>query len=197
MGNIDLLADKTPEMESEAFRVEGESRIAKTPGRVRRVHLQPNDPPAYPGAIRAILSADMIVIGPGSLFTSIIPNLLVPDLVKAIRAAQGFKLYVCNVATQVGETDGYDCGQHIEAIEQHVGQGLVEMIVANDNLAYNLPGQAAMVAPSIGKDDLIPLYSADLADPERPWRHDSKRLAGTLIDLLEERTGPLELSLGD
>lgn len=195
MKDIALLADKTPEMAVEAFRIEGESQISETPGRIRRVHLEPNDPPAYPGAIQAILNADMIVIGPGSLYTSVIPNLLIPDLVKAIRTSQAFKVFVCNVATQLGETDGYDCKQHVGAIERHIGRGLVDVVVANNSFDYPLPDGVSMVDPSESADMMVPLYIGDLVDPDHPWRHDSEKIADTLIALWEERTGPLEISL--
>ncbi len=192
--DVALVADKTPDLALEAFRIEGESLIPETPGRIRRVHLEPNDPPAYPDAIQALISADMIILGPGSLYTSILPNLLVPDLVKAIRAGQALKVFVCNVATQLGETEGYDCKQHLEAIERHVGRGLVDIVVANDCLDYALPDRISPVAPSAGEDIMIPIYTADLVDPVRPWLHDSAKLADKLIALLEERTGPLDLS---
>jgi len=197
MRDIALLADKTPEMAVEAFRIEGESQISETPGRIRRVHLEPNDPPAYPGAIQAVLNADMIVIGPGSLYTSVIPNLLIPDLVKAIRTSQAFKVFVCNVATQLGETDGYDCKQHVDAIERHIGRGLVDVVVANDRFDYPLPEGISGVDPSATADMMVPLYTGDLVDSDRPWRHDSEKIAETLIALWEERTGPLDLSLDD
>lgn len=197
MKDVALLADKTPEMAVEAFRIEGESQISETPGRIRRVHLEPNDPPAYPGAIQAVLNADMIVIGPGSLYTSVIPNLLVPDLVKAIRTSQAFKVFVCNVATQHGETDGYDCKQHVDAIERHIGRGLVDVVVANKRVDYPLPDGVTIVDPSETAEMMVPLYTGDLVDPDRPWRHDSDKIAETLIALWEERTGPLDLSLED
>lgn len=197
MKDVALLADKTPEMAVEAFRIEGESQISETPGRIRRVHLEPNDPPAYPGAIQAVLNADMIVIGPGSLYTSVIPNLLVPDLVKAIRTSQAFKVFVCNVATQHGETDGYDCKQHVDAIERHIGRGLVDVVVANKRVDYPLPDGVTIVDPSETAEMMVPLYTGDFVDPDRPWRHDSDKIAETLIALWEERTGPLDLSLED
>ncbi|HEY45027.1 MAG TPA: YvcK family protein [Anaerolineae bacterium] len=197
MKDIALLADKTPEMAVEAFRIEGESQISGTPGRIRRVHLDPNDPPAYPGAIQAVLNADMIVIGPGSLYTSVIPNLLIPDLVKAIRASQAFKVFVCNVATQRGETDGYDCKQHVDAIERHIGRGLVDVVVANDCFDYTLPEGISAVHASLSTDITVPLYTGALVDPDRPWRHDSEKLADTLIALWEERTGPLDLAIAN
>ncbi|MEE8568677.1 MAG: hypothetical protein V3S81_08695, partial [Anaerolineales bacterium] len=97
----------------------------------------------------------------------------------------------------LGETEGYDCQQHLEAIERHVGRGLVDIVIANDRLDYPLPDQISPVAPSVGEDMMVPIYTADLVDPVRSWRHDSAKLADKLIDLLEERTGPLDLSPGD
>ena len=90
--NVELVADvRLPHMSSE-IRVAGESKIPESNGRVRRVWLEPNAPPAFPQAIHAILSADVIVIGPGSLYTSLLPNLLVPDLADAIRSSRAFRL---------------------------------------------------------------------------------------------------------
>lgn len=190
--DIVLTADKTPVADIHAVRIEGESRIPGLPGRIRHVYLEPNDPPAYPLAIQALLSADMIVIGPGSLYTSIMPNLLVPDIVNAIRASNAFKVYVCNVATQPGETDGYDCAAHVQALDRHVGAGLVDLVVANDEAQPPLPNGISAVMPEANGSGMM-IHAADLIDPERPWRHDSEKLASTLIALLEERTGPLEL----
>lgn len=197
LNGVILLADKAPEIDVEAIRIEGERQITETPGRIRRVQLEPNDPPAYPGAIQAVLSADMIVIGPGSLYTSVIPNLLVPDLVKAIKASQAFKVYVCNVANQDGETDGYDCAQHVEAIERHVGRGLFDMVVANDCLQHASQSQISSVVPPVQGQMMIPVYTTDLIDPQRPWYHDSEKLADVLFALLEEKTGPLESPAAD
>jgi uncharacterized cofD-like protein len=193
LADVNLAADKTPAMAAQAIRVEGESRISDLPGQIERVQLQPNDPPAYPGAIQAILGADMIVIGPGSLFTSVLPNLLVSNIVEAIHASRAFKVYVCNVATQPGETDGFDCCKHLQTLDAHVGVGLVDMVVANDNLQVELPQGTDLVEPATNGDLTVPVYTNDLVDLDQPWRHDSIKLAETLIALLEERTGPLEL----
>jgi uncharacterized cofD-like protein len=179
-------------MSSEAVRIEGESRIPDLPGRIKRVHLEPNDPQAYPLALQAILNADMIVIGPGSLFTSIIPNLLVPDIVKAIQASRAFKIFICNVATQIGETDHLDCCQHVEAIAAHVGDPLVDLVVANDHLIESLPDGIRAVKPTLNEGFNCPIYTTDLVDRVQPTRHDAEKLAEALIELLEEHTGPLE-----
>jgi uncharacterized cofD-like protein len=192
LADIALLADKTPELDVQAVRIEGESKISDVPGRIRHVYLEPNNPPAHPLTIQAILSADMIVIGPGSLYTSILPNLLVPDIARAVKASQAFKVFVCNVATQPGETDGYDCGTHLTAMHNHVGSGLVDLLLANDHIGDVIPANVTPVKP-LPNGANVPLHSADLVDAEQPWRHDSAKLAHTLIALLEERTGPLEL----
>lgn len=192
LADVSLIADKMPIMDVHAVRIKGESRITGAPGRIRHVYLEPNGPPAYPLAIQAILNAEMIVIGPGSLYTSLLPNLLVPDIAHALRASQAFRVFVCNVATQPGETDGYDCQAHLEAIRNHVGRGMVDLMLANDAFLGELPAEIARV--QAGPNGLsVPTHQADLIDENRPWRHDAEKLAETLIALLEERTGPLEL----
>ncbi len=139
-----------------------------------------------------MLNADMIIVGPGSLYTSILPNLLVPDLVSALRASRAFKIFICNVATQPGETDGYNLLKHMQSIEKHVGGDLFDLIVANDNFDGNLvEGISWVRAPAQGYS--TPIYTADLVNNEIPSHHDPKKLSATLIALLEERTGPLEL----
>jgi len=196
--NVALAADKSPVVDARAVRIEGESLIPEMPGRIRQVYLEPNDPPAFPETLHAILNADMIVIGPGSLYTSVIPNLLVPEITAAIRASRAFKVYVCNVATQPGETDGYDCLEHQAALDLHVGRGLVEMMVINNRLQNGLPqGSFPVREPGEGGAIAGPLYATDLIDEKRAWRHDSAKLARALMDLLEERTGPLEIAALD
>jgi uncharacterized cofD-like protein len=191
--NVGLVADKSPALDVRAVRIEGESRIPDMPGRIRHVQLEPNNPAAYPETLHAILNADMIVIGPGSLYTSVIPNLLVPEITAAIRASRAFKVYVCNVATQPGETDGYDCVEHLAALDSHVGRGLVDVMVVNDRIRDGLPEGSSPVSDGRqGAAATVPVYATDLIDENRAWRHDSAKLARTLIDLLEERTGPLE-----
>jgi uncharacterized cofD-like protein len=157
---------------------------------VRRVWLEPDNPLAFPPTVQAILSADLIVIGPGSLYTSILPNLLVPDLADALRATRAQKFYACNVATQPGETDGYSCGDHVHTIEKHTGGPLFDMIVCNRPTG-NPPKGTEWVQIDEGLDQSYPVYSADLTDRENPRRHDSVKLAQTIMDLFYDRTGPL------
>lgn len=189
--DVKLVADmRLPNMEREV-RVEGESHIPKMPGRVRRVWLEPNSPPGFPQSIRAILNADMIVIGPGSLYTSILPNLLVPDVSEAIRSSRAFKVFVCNLATQPGETDDYDCEDHIIALEEHVGRGIFDLVVANQHWQPQLPDTVQWVEIKKGAEDRYPIYQSNLVDHDYPWRHNSLKLAQILLELLQERTGPL------
>src|SRR6202022_475202 len=87
---------------------------------IERLRIKPEHPAAQPEAVRAILEADLVVLGPGSLYTSVVPNLLVEGIAKALLQSDALKIYVCNVATQPGETDGYDVEAHIAALVQHL-----------------------------------------------------------------------------
>ena len=189
--DVQLVADiQLPHLINEV-RVEGESQIPEAAGFVRRVWLEPNTPPAFPQAIRAILSSDLIIVGPGSLYTSILPNLLVPDISEAVRSSRALKLYVCNVATQPGETDGYSCGDHIRAIEEHIGGGIFDIIIANKQCIGNLQGNSQWVLAEDELDEDYAVHRANLADETHPWRHDTMKLSQEIMDLFEERTGPL------
>ncbi len=189
--DVRLSADVVLPHIAREVRVEGESRIPESNGRVHRLWLEPNDPPAYPGVIQAILAAELIVIGPGSLYTSILPNLLVPDIIEAIRASRALKIYVSNVATQPGETDGYSCDDHVHVLEDHVGAGWLDIVVSNNRWEGQLPKGVDWVRADDDLDADHTIYQADLIDPDYPWRHSSQKLAKVLIDLYQERTGPL------
>ncbi len=165
----------------------GESVIPRSGGRVRRVYLEPGDVPAYPGALRAILEADMIVVGPGSLYTSLLPNLLVPDIARALRVARGIKVYVCNVATQRGETEGFSVEDHVRVLDEHLGEAIFDWVVVNEyvppEIGDVLGEGVEMVLP--GPEGGLPyrLWSADMVDAEHPWRHHPARLAEELLDM--------------
>lgn len=109
--------------------IEGESNIPLAKGRIRTVGCIPANPPALPDAIAAIESADYIVIGPGSLYTSIIPNLLVPEIVTALAKAKVPRIYVCNIMTQPGETETYSVADHIEAIDRACGKKVFDAVL--------------------------------------------------------------------
>lgn len=189
-------------------KVEGESAIPTASLPIERVYLQPDEPHAFPPALQAILNADVIVAGPGSLYTSIIPNLLVADIVKAIRTSAALKIYICNVATQPGETDGYAVEDHLEAIEAHtqvidnylpdmetdggipsadlqapVKAYLFDHVLANNNQAHPIPVsmnlQPVSLTASAGRGYIV--IAADVVDELHPWRHDSVKLAHELM----------------
>jgi len=189
--NVRLVADVVLPHAISEIRVEGESYIPKMAGEVRRVWLEPNEPSAYPGVIQAILTADLIVVGPGSLYTSILPNVLVPDIISAIRASRALKIYVCNMTTQPGETDGYTCGDHIRVLTEHVDGNFFDLVVSNNRCEGTLPEGEAWVEAETGLEEKYAVYRSDLVDLKQPWRHDAQKLARVLIDLYQERTGPL------
>lgn len=110
-------------------RIVGESKIAEARRRIVHIGCLPPNPPALPKAIRAIEDADYIIIGPGSLYTSIVPNLLVPDLVKAIAAQRVPRIYVCNIMTEPGETEGFSVSDHIRALDSACGQYLFDAVL--------------------------------------------------------------------
>jgi uncharacterized cofD-like protein len=188
--SVRLLADMRLPHTANEIRVEGESRIPEMAGRVRRVWLEPNDPPAFPPTIQAVLKADLIVVGPGSVYTSLLPNLLVPDLQAALRASRAVKTYVCNIATQAGETDLFACNDHVRALEEHAGADLFDVVLCNSSFEGELATGQWVRTDERSRGDPR-LYTADLADSEVPWRHDSTKLAAVLMDLYFERTGPL------
>lgn len=190
--NVKLIADMELPHSLNQVRVEGESRIPQMAGRVRRVWLEPNDAPAFPPTLKAVLNADLIVVGPGSLYTSLLPNLLVKDLLGAITASRALKVYICNIATQSGETDVYTCYDHVRALEEHVGEGVFDIILCNDNYAGTLNEGSQFVRADEKTLADTRTHCADLVDEGHPWRHDSTKLAATLIEILSEYTGPLE-----
>lgn len=190
--NVKLVADMQLPNSPNQVRVEGESRIPQMAGKVQRVWLEPNDAPAYPPVIKAILNADMIVVGPGSLYTSLLPNLLVHDLLGAIQASRAVKVYVSNIATQKGETDLYSCYDHVRALEEHVGDRLFDVVLCNENYEGQLLDDSQWVRADEKTLADSRVRCADLADGNHPWRHDSKKLAETLIEILDDYTGPLE-----
>lgn len=189
--NVKLIADvRLPHVVNEV-RVEGESHIPEVAGHVRRVWLEPNDAPAFPPVIRALLNAEMIIIGPGSLFTSLLPNLLVHDVMAALRTSRALKVFVCNIATQPGETQAFTCYDHVRALEEHVGEDLFDIVLCNDNYDGGLAEASQWVIADEKSRSDVRLYTADLVDYEQPWRHNPLRLAQVLMDLFYERTGPL------
>jgi uncharacterized cofD-like protein len=136
-------------------RIEGESQIGNAPSPIVRLGCTPERPPALPRALEAIANAELIVLGPGSLYTSLLPNLLVPELVSAISRSKAPRLYICNLMTQPGETDGLDVEGHLRAIESQLAslgiqQRLFTAVLAQENL---------------GSSPLLELYRQRGAEP--------------------------------
>jgi uncharacterized cofD-like protein len=168
--------------------VTGESAIPKEHKRIRRLFLQPSRPAAYPEAIRAILEADLIVIGPGSVFTSVLPNLLVEDISRSIRSSRAVKVYVCNVASEHGETDGFYVMDYIRAFEGHVGPGIFQYVLVNNNVQVAMKGSTELVTAT---EELAgsgyTLVLADVIDADEPRRHHPKKLAKGILRLYYDR----------
>jgi uncharacterized cofD-like protein len=189
--NVRLVADiQLPNALAEV-RIVGESQIPQTIGRIRRVWLEPDNASAFPPSIQAILASDLIVIGPGSLYTSVLPNILVPDLLAAIRSSRALKIFISNVATQLGETDQYSSGDHIRALEGMVGSELVDVIICNSWYDAKLEQGSQWVKLDAAIESDARLYLSDLADHQQPGHHDAEKLAQVLMDLYNERTGPI------
>lgn len=178
--NVTLCAELVDDMH-----VHGESKISESTQAIKRVYLEPERPAAFPDAVGAILDADMVVVGPGSLYTSVLPNLLVEGIAKAILASDATKVYVCNVATQRGETDGFQAEDHVQALVDHFGCNPFDYVVVNSTRHREIPSEWRVSAVSASGVDGIgsQLVLADVVDPTNPLRHDSEKLADTLIDL--------------
>lgn len=188
--NVILGAELQTGDSSTFSRVEGESRLAKLGAPIVRVYLQPETPRAYPGAVRAILEADLVIAGPGSLYTSVLPNLLVPDIANALRASPAARLYVCNIATERGETDGLSAEAHAAALERHIGGRDFSAVLVNDNFKGRLPLEAGIEYVRIQGQGGMPGYTvrrADVVDEHYPWRHDPHKLAREIMNWYGER----------
>ncbi|MEX1021548.1 MAG: gluconeogenesis factor YvcK family protein [Dehalococcoidia bacterium] len=172
--------------------VRGESAIPESGTPPTEVRLEPRDVEAHPQAAAAIRDADLVVIGPGSLYTSIIPNLLVHGIEKAMVESRAYKVYISNVATQLGETNGYDAADHYAAIRRHMGRDdVADAVLANSNLpASALPGEwqsDPVVAPGDADYGAARLLLSDLVDHEKRYRHDGEALASAVMRAYFER----------
>ena len=136
-------------------RLEGESKIGKATSPIVRLGCTPERPPALPRAIEAIANADLILLGPGSLYTSLLPNLLVPELVTAIRRSKAPRLYICNLMTQPGETDGLDVAGHLRAIEAQLAS------LGIDQRLFT----AVLAQEDLGRSPLLKIYRQHGAEP--------------------------------
>ncbi|MDL1901383.1 uridine diphosphate-N-acetylglucosamine-binding protein YvcK [Anaerolineae bacterium CFX9] len=194
MEDVQLEADVIVPGSERPVRVRGESRITEAGGQIQQMYLHPDDVEAYTGSVQAILNADIVVLGPGSLFTSLIPNILVPGIAEALRATQAYKIYVCNIATQPGETDNFTVAEHIIALEKHLGRGVFQLVLANNAYPVENAGEFThYVSPVPDHHEVLQRYEVryvDLVDNERPWRHDPQKLAVAILSFGHaERSG--------
>jgi uncharacterized cofD-like protein len=173
-------------------RVEGESKIPEVGGKIVKIGCIPEDPPALPKAVRAIQTADLIILGPGSLYTSIIPNLLVSEIVAAITARQVACVYVCNVMTQPGETDYFSVADHVRAIDRVCGQRLFDAVLVQKDSPSEMSLERYAARKSypvvLDRDELRRIRCRPILanivdeDPETHLiRHNSQKLARILL----------------
>ena len=167
----------------------GESNIGKQNDSIEKINIEPSSPKAYHEAINAIHGADALIIGPGSLFTSILPNLLIPEIKQAIMNANGIKIFVTNVATQHGETNTFSAFDHFNAISQHINSSeLFDAVLVNDN-SINKPFTHNINSEPVGVDvekfpKNIQLIQANLVNIENRYHHDSNLLAECINSII-------------
>lgn len=170
----------------------GESQIPHAHGKIKRVFTTPEQPKAVQSAVEAIRSADAVVLGPGSLYTSIMPNLCVPEIAEAVCSSAAKKIYICNVMTQPGETDDYSVSDHVKAIHRQLGQQVIDFVIANSGNIDTAILQRYAAAGShpviIDKKEVsqagATLILSDLVNKETGATHDTKKLANVLFDLI-------------
>ena len=164
--------------------VEGESKIPQQNEPISRVFLKPDGAQVNPEAADAILNAELVVIGPGSLYTSILPNLLVEGMVEAIKASPALKVYICNLASQKGETDGYNVDDYLRVIREHVGSNLFDFVLVNSNHSHMPTGGQSQVIfraqDSTGHPE-VRFISADVVNTRLPSHHDPDKLARSIM----------------
>ena len=169
--------------------VEGESQIPEAHKKIKRVRLYPKKVAAVPAAIDAIKTADVIILGPGSLYTSIMPNLLVEGVAAAVRQSKAIKIYICNVMTQPGETDHYTASMHAKAILDHAGRGIIDYVLVNsapvDKEACETLGAEAVIVDEDRINALgMGLIKADLISETDAGRHDPYKLCTAVMKMI-------------
>ncbi len=169
--------------------IHGESNITERGSRIKKVYINPENAQANPEAIRAILGADMVVIGPGSLYTSVLPNLLVDGIRRAIQMSKAVRVYVCNVATERGETDSFSVSDHYQVLEQHVKEKLFSYVVANNNIATNGAVDARFEPVKVDRNGIadVSVVAADVISEANRYHHDTSKLASLLMGLYYQR----------
>jgi uncharacterized cofD-like protein len=175
--------------------VDGQSQVMRTAG-IDRVWLTPDDVRPSDDALAAIADAELIVLGPGSLYTSLLPSLLIPAIRDAVARARAPRVFVCNVATQEGETTGFDLADHVEALVRHTTPALVDIVLANNQPPARQGTLAAVTSPNAvalrwpPTSGSVPrLILDDVVDPVQPHHHEPARLAAAIIRAFEGEAG--------
>jgi uncharacterized cofD-like protein len=186
-GYDDAAGDRTP-----THRIRGQVAVASTPGRVERLYLRPAEPEACPQAVDAVRDADVVLLGPGSWFTSVLPHLLVPELRAALDETSACRVVVLNLAPEPGETPDFSPEQHLAVLAQHAPQLRFDAVLADVDavpVPHRLRGTAREMMVPDGRVHLAPVAAADPLVP----RHDPGALAAALrevlADLAQGRTG--------
>jgi uncharacterized cofD-like protein len=168
----------------------GESNISNVYEKIDKIILFPPEPPAAPDVLIAIKSADILIFGPGSLYTSVIVNFLVDGVVDAIKASKAFKIYVANIMTQPGETSGYKLSDHIDAIERHSYKGIIDCVLVNNALIpakivkrYKKQGAQAVLIDKVA----VKTVKANIVSNEIYARHDSQKLATIIYKVVKKK----------
>lgn len=171
--------------------VEGETRISSAGRRIRRVQLSPPDALPLEGALQAIRSADLITIGPGSLYTSLIPNMLVRKVIDEVRASEAVKIYIQNIMTQPGETEGLSAADHVQVLAEHCGGILFPNVLINDGMPspemlkrYEMERAAVVPVDHARLHSMgLKIMETDLLAEDGVIRHDPNRLASAVFDI--------------
>jgi uncharacterized cofD-like protein len=161
-------------------RIRGQVAVASTPGRVRRVWLQPRLPKACPEAVEAIRSAELVLLGPGSWFTSVLPHLMVPELRQALLDTPAQRVVVLNLAPQPGETAGFSPEQHLEVLAEHAPELRIDAVLA-DEKAVPVPDLLARSARALGARTVL----APVGQPDGAPRHNPAALADAIRSVLD------------
>lgn len=174
--------------DAEGRLVTGQANVAHSETGVDRIALDPPSPAAYPPALDALREADTVVVGPGSLYTSLLPNFLIAGMCEALRETKALKVYVCNVANQRGETHGMDAADHVDALVEHGLEGVFDVAIVHRDGGATGPGAVAAdeaVLARIAAHGLR-VVTAALADAAQPLHHDRAALCAVLGEVLGE-----------
>jgi len=164
--------------------VVGQVAVASTAGMVRTLHLRPSDPPACAEAVRAVLEADVVVLGPGSWYTSVLTHLLIPELREALARTPAMRVVALNLAPQAGETDGFSPEAHLEVLAAHAPELVMDVVLADLEAVLDTRGLMGAVESAGGRLVLAPVALGD-----GTARHDPRRLAEAYSKIFSDHTG--------